>query len=455
MERRRQPRKVNVDLSPIISSQPSDTIVRTGNSAKLQVAIYHATPNTQYQWRANGEDIEGATESSLSIEDLTPSDLLKDFDVVVTTDHGTVTSLPTKITDKTELSQSLDNSDLNFDFTHWIPVDDSESVGGSSAKASGPSWSEAKLYTTVQGPVKIRYAYKVYRGDISDKDWLTSIGVSLEAKKTGDDSSQSQMQYDSTEMDFHSGSGWRSLTATIPEDGSYELTFSLDTSRHYEWDGFDIYPSEEEKISVLIDYIKLIYIIDDDGAETKLLWPTSNMTIGPPTSFDESATYQWLKNGLPIAEATNPTLSFVSDNTNPSGTYRLEARNGGKTYESSAIRVFGALHDEDFDGLPNSLEIALRTSPSRKSQNLHFRRVFNEEWVVEPNGYHREMIAYWKPYTNIPNTLGDCDCTVVVEGSYDLINWVVLTKNDIGYRDRTNNSNWENPIPFVRYKLSH
>lgn len=446
--------KVNIDLSPIISSQPSDTIERTGNSAKLQVAIYHATPDTLYQWRENGEDIEEATQASLTIEDVSPSDLLKDFDVIIVTEHGTVTSLPTKITDKTKLSQSLDNSDLDFNFTHWIPTNDSESVGGSAAKATGPSWEAAELHTTVQGPVKIRYAYKVYRGEISDEDWLTSIDVSLEAKETVDDSSPSQIQYADTEVNFHQGSGWRSLTAIIPKEGSYELTLSLDASRHYEWDGFDIYPSEDEEISVLLDYIKLIYIIDDDGDETKLLWPTSNKTIGPPINFDESATYQWLKNGLPIEGATNQTLSFLSDNPTP-GIYRLQAQSGGKTYESSATQVFGALHDDDFDGLPNSLEIALRTSPSLKSQNLHFHRVFNEEWVVDPNGYHREKITYWKPYLNIPNTLGDCDCTVVVEGSYDLINWVELTKNDIGYRYGTDNSNWKTPIPFVRYKLTH
>lgn len=76
---------------PTISSQPSDTIVNTGNTATFSVTA-SGTGTLTYQWKLNGSNISGATSSSYTTGTLTISDTGGLYSVDVTDSNGTTTS---------------------------------------------------------------------------------------------------------------------------------------------------------------------------------------------------------------------------------------------------------------------------------------------------------------------------------------------------------------------------
>ncbi len=88
---------VNSVTAPAIPSQPVDTSVRVGATARFRVTATGSAPLT-YQWKKNGAIIAGATSSSY----ITPATTLADngslFSVVVTNSGGSATSNDAKLT---------------------------------------------------------------------------------------------------------------------------------------------------------------------------------------------------------------------------------------------------------------------------------------------------------------------------------------------------------------------
>ena len=74
-----------------ISVQPASTEVVQGNSAMFGVVVEGAQPIV-YQWRRDGLVIAGATQSTLGLSGVSPSDV-GGYDVVVENSHGMVTSV--------------------------------------------------------------------------------------------------------------------------------------------------------------------------------------------------------------------------------------------------------------------------------------------------------------------------------------------------------------------------
>ena len=78
-------------VAPTITTQPSSLTVTEPAAATFSVVASGATPLT-YQWRRNGADISGATNSSLVLNPSVYSDNGAQFDVIVTNNRGSVTS---------------------------------------------------------------------------------------------------------------------------------------------------------------------------------------------------------------------------------------------------------------------------------------------------------------------------------------------------------------------------
>ncbi len=76
---------VPVEL-PGITAQPADLTVEAGQAASYSVTA--AGESLTYQWRRNGENIPGATESSYTIPETGPQDNGAEFDVVIATPDG-------------------------------------------------------------------------------------------------------------------------------------------------------------------------------------------------------------------------------------------------------------------------------------------------------------------------------------------------------------------------------
>ncbi|WMJ73330.1 Ig-like domain-containing protein [Cytophagaceae bacterium ABcell3] len=74
---------------PNIHTQPSAQIVRIGETATFSVSA--SGESLSYQWRKDGEDISGATNSTLTIENVSESDL-GSYTVVVSNSYDTIES---------------------------------------------------------------------------------------------------------------------------------------------------------------------------------------------------------------------------------------------------------------------------------------------------------------------------------------------------------------------------
>lgn len=79
------------ELSIHILAQPEDAAVQEGESVTFRVNV-QGPPPIRYQWRKNGEDIPGATASSLTLASATSLDNGVRFSVFIANDHGSVES---------------------------------------------------------------------------------------------------------------------------------------------------------------------------------------------------------------------------------------------------------------------------------------------------------------------------------------------------------------------------
>jgi hypothetical protein len=86
---------------PMITQEPEDRRVISGASVSLSVAV-SATPPVHYQWRKNGEDLEGETDPVLLITSVVPGNS-GEYDVVIRDEGGEVTSRSALIQVQAEL----------------------------------------------------------------------------------------------------------------------------------------------------------------------------------------------------------------------------------------------------------------------------------------------------------------------------------------------------------------
>ncbi len=81
---------VTINLPPTIATQPVNQAILLGQPATLSV-IASGSGTLAYQWRKDGNPISGATSTPLTIDAVTTADAGA-YDVVVTSEYGTVTS---------------------------------------------------------------------------------------------------------------------------------------------------------------------------------------------------------------------------------------------------------------------------------------------------------------------------------------------------------------------------
>src|SRR5207249_3702658 len=87
---------VSVSVAPTITTQPVSQFGGRTGSASFSVAASGA-PAPGYQWKKNGSDIPGATNSTLSLSNLTTADAAN-YSVVVANVAGSVTSSTVSLT---------------------------------------------------------------------------------------------------------------------------------------------------------------------------------------------------------------------------------------------------------------------------------------------------------------------------------------------------------------------
>jgi probable HAF family extracellular repeat protein len=75
------------------------------------------------------------------------------------------------------------------------------------------------------------------------------------------------------------------------------------------------------------------------GPSVQIVGPGTPVTLHMQMSSTESLTYQWMRDGMPIAGATNATLTLSAMNPGTAGNYTVTARNAVGTVASSSAAV--------------------------------------------------------------------------------------------------------------------
>ncbi|MBN2273598.1 MAG: immunoglobulin domain-containing protein, partial [Bacteroidales bacterium] len=110
---------LTVQTAPVITDQPDNVTQCQGTDATFSVTATGTI--TSYQWRKNGVNISGATNTTLTINNITPADA-GSYDVVITGPCGTVTSdaatltvqTPPVITDQPDPLTQCEGTDATF-----------------------------------------------------------------------------------------------------------------------------------------------------------------------------------------------------------------------------------------------------------------------------------------------------------------------------------------------------
>src|SRR5205814_1499103 len=79
-----------INAPPTITTQPASKSVIPGQNVTFS-ALVGGTPPFSYQWKKNGTSISGATNATLTLNNVQPGDA-GNFDVVVTNSSGNVSS---------------------------------------------------------------------------------------------------------------------------------------------------------------------------------------------------------------------------------------------------------------------------------------------------------------------------------------------------------------------------
>jgi hypothetical protein len=133
---------INNALKPLIAKQPS-TVAAVGGSSTL-LSVDATGVNNSYQWKKNGEDLEGATSRTLSITDLNASQHEGSYTVVVSNAFGSVTSSVAQIDVNGSLTEGLVGW-WKFDETDGTVASDSSGNGNDGNLMGGPTWTSGKI----------------------------------------------------------------------------------------------------------------------------------------------------------------------------------------------------------------------------------------------------------------------------------------------------------------------
>jgi uncharacterized delta-60 repeat protein len=122
-------------LDPIIVSGPASKTVNVGGSTSLAVSAMGTAPLC-YQWRKNGQALEEMTGAQLTLTNSQLEDI-GEYDVLVSSDYGTVTSAPVVLSVNVALPDSFNPTADGTVYSMAIEANGRILVGGAFANLAG------------------------------------------------------------------------------------------------------------------------------------------------------------------------------------------------------------------------------------------------------------------------------------------------------------------------------
>lgn len=364
---------------PSILTQPANSVTYAGSNVIFSVSAL-ANPLPQYQWLKNGVAISGATASAYTIASPQSTDA-GFYSVIVTNSYGRVLSSNAFLNIFAPTGPDTVDITLNSNATvHFVSAD--AFVNGGSAGNTVMVTNTALPFATLNATTAGYWDYRnfanlnLFGGGIPTAALLetssTYIGPNLLTTLSGLPSGNKEIYL----VQIASSSGTScglladiasaGMTAPITPrinaaslaPGTINTYLTAPTSPTWEVVLTPLGQVTGTSLQVLVgylsgqnrgDYIGLAYGPPAAGAPSissqplsQTAFATTNTTFTVSASGTPSPTYQWFKNGLQIAGATNSALNFPSPQASDAGVYSLVVSNAyGIAWSSNAtLNVF-------------------------------------------------------------------------------------------------------------------
>jgi hypothetical protein len=274
---------------PVINNQPLSSAVPQGTPVLFTVSASGSQP-LSYQWRLNGNNIAGATDSSFALPSVQPTNC-GTYDVVVFNLLGATTST---------------NASLTIQNLLPLPFDDNFAAAGSlGAISSGIGSSSNVLATAEPG-----------EPTPANKPGGASVWVSWMAPSTGIATFSTTGSGFDTLLGVYTGTHFSNLVAVAADDDSggflcSSVSFNassgtrylIQVDGHYAVSGNIVLNWSHETTTN-----KLPLILTQPRSQTAAAGATVVLSVLVDTN--PAVVYQWQKNDLAIAGATNSSLTL-------------------------------------------------------------------------------------------------------------------------------------------------
>jgi hypothetical protein len=375
-----------INSPPVVTVPPTGTNVPPGSAATLCVTVI-GTPPFTYQWRHNGANVAGATNSCLTIPNVSLSDA-GNYSVVIQNQYGFVTSVPASLLIGLQTLPAADN------FVNRILL----------TGATGTFAGDNTFATREAGEPKH-----------ANKPGNKSIWYKWKPPTTGQVTFQTIGSTFDTLLAVYTGSSVSNLTTIAYDEdrgGFYTSTVQFNAIQGVEYEiAIDGFAGQGGTFAISWNFFstqKMLPVILQQP-ENQTVAPGANAVFTViavrecpdgtiPCPSDSDTTYQWLFNGSPIAMATSPTL--VISNVGPAsvGTYVVRVRGGQQiTFSQDAILQINATGNtsenvqasDKFEDVVNAANpIVLGNSPNQlPSQFASFRGALGASVSAVVRGY--------------------------------------------------------------------
>jgi uncharacterized repeat protein (TIGR01451 family) len=310
---------------PSIAKQPTPQLINLGGLLNLVVNVL-GPPDTRYQWRLNGANIPGATNSAYTRPSLLASDC-GTYTVVVEDTYGATLSQEALIS----LNGLIDLPGAD-NFAQRIPIINLLGLI-SYNNINATSEPGEPMHAGIPGGKSIWFTWTPLLSGVATFDTLGSSFDTLLAVYTGSQltnlsevaSSDDAEPYYRSRVTFNAVAG---TTYSIAVDGAYGAS------------GIILLNTAEDILSAPVPHIA-----SRPGNQVVAVGGTATFSI-PPIS---GASYQWYVNDVILHGATGPVLQITNVTSADVGYYRVQATVGGKSALSDRaslqISMLGSVAD--------------------------------------------------------------------------------------------------------------
>lgn len=322
--------QIRFEPRPIITDQPTDSLVNEGEAVSLSVVAASSTA-LSYQWRKDGVDIPGANAGQLTID---PASLLDDgvYDVIISNTGYQATSNTAKLFVAQPIDDALNQPDLDWDTLdqpYWR-LQSTETRDGELALEGRER--HARLQTNVEGPVTISFWWRIENNEATAYFEIDS----------------------STKANVENKLEWTQEIIRIADPGIHQLTWNYTPD-----------PYNEDRVWIdLLEFDYAPFVVEDLYDKTALLGGNASFSISAASGATPS--YQWFKDEAELPNSNQATLDLLALAPSDAGSYRVLVSNENGSVSSITAEL------ELYENFGDSIEQPALTWTMNSNESILF-----------------------------------------------------------------------------------